>query len=178
MADPECSFCDNVAETECPTCHNLYCSEHGDDVCLRCMSPDSALPGVMLYRGSLLVLGVASILAVWLFIRPPEDPAQSAGDSPGPAPTSAFVATATPTAEGDRSSLTPTTAALPATATTQLSPATTPTPEGSTTYTIQPGDLLGTIAEDFDVSLDEILIANPEITDPGNIAPGQVIIIP
>jgi LysM repeat protein len=178
MADPECTFCDNPAESECPTCHNLYCGEHGADVCLRCMAPESALPGAILYRGSLLVLGVASILAVWLFIRPPEEHAQVRTDSPAPTSTSVFLNTATPTAEGDRATATATTAALPPTATVSLSPTPSPSPEGGQTYTVQPGDTLGLIAEDFGTDVQALLIANPEITDPENITVGQVIIIP
>src|SRR5690554_2857974 len=96
MAEPECQFCDKPAEHECPTCHNLFCEEHGDDVCLRCMAPEAAVPGVLLYRGSLVVLAVASFLAIFLFIRPPEDEAPAAS-GPEPTPTSAITATATPT---------------------------------------------------------------------------------
>ncbi|MCA9822385.1 MAG: LysM peptidoglycan-binding domain-containing protein [Dehalococcoidia bacterium] len=178
MADPECTFCDNPAESECPTCLNLYCSEHGDDVCLRCMAPESALPGAVLYRGSLLVLGVASILAIWLFIRPPEESAPMRSDSPAPTSTSIFQSTATPTAEGNRPTATPTQESLPATATTVLSPTASPTAETGGTYTVEPGDSLGLIADRFGTSVEALLIANPEITDPANINVGQVIIIP
>ena len=59
MADdqqiPSCHYCDNPAEAECPTCGRLYCSEHGEDVCLRCMSPESAAPSQAVYRGSILI---------------------------------------------------------------------------------------------------------------------------
>jgi nucleoid-associated protein YgaU len=176
MADPECTFCDKPAEHECPTCHNLYCSDHGDDICLRCASPEAALPGAVLYRGSLLVLGVASILAIWLFLRPPEENAPAVADRPVPAATSAFASTATPTAEGDRPSPTATQVVLPATPTPVVTPI--PTAPAVNTYTVESGDTLSLIAEDFGVSVEEILAANPDITDPESISPGQVIIIP
>jgi LysM repeat protein len=177
MADPECTFCDNPAESECPTCHNLYCSEHGQDVCLRCMAPESALPGAVLYRGSLLVLGVASILAIWLFLRPPEEQAHVQADSPAPTSTSVFASTATPTAEGERPTATPTTASLPPTPTEAASPAATATPAGGT-YTVKPGDTLSIIAQQFGTTVEALLIANPDITDPANINVDQVITIP
>lgn len=177
MAEPECTFCDRPAELECPTCHNLYCSEHGDDVCLRCMAPESALPGAVLYRGSLLVLGVASALAIWLFLSPPEDSAPATGEAPRPTATSMFSETATPTPEGERPSPTPATAELPATPTPVVSPTGEPTASGQT-YTVQPGDSLSLIADNFGTTVDAILAANPEITDPGSITAGQVIVIP
>lgn len=176
MADPECTFCGKPAEQECPTCHNLYCADHGDDICLRCASPEAALPGAVLYRGSLLVLGAASILAIWLFLRPPEETAPAAADRPLPNPTSVFVSTATPTAEGDRPSPTATEVILPATPTPVFTPA--PTEPVLNTYTVESGDTLGLIAEDFGTTVDEILAVNPDITDPESITPGQVIIIP
>lgn len=176
MTDPECTYCDKPAEHDCPTCHNLYCADHGDDVCLRCMSPEAALPGAALYRGSLVVLGVASVLAIWLFIRPPEDAAPAGADRPVPTPTSVFAATATATTEGDRPSPTATSPLLPATPTPDMTP--TPTQSPAQTYTVQPGDTLGLIALDFDTTVEAIIAANPEITDPGDIDIGQVIIIP
>lgn len=48
----------------------------------------------------------------------------------------------------------------------------------SSTYTVQPGDSMWIISQKQGVTLDEILAANPDITDPGNIYAGQVINIP
>jgi LysM repeat protein len=45
-------------------------------------------------------------------------------------------------------------------------------------YTVQPGDRLSTIAGRFGLTLDAVLAANPEITDPNSIVSGQVIRIP
>src|SRR5947199_8524101 len=46
------------------------------------------------------------------------------------------------------------------------------------TYIVQPGDTLSGIAERFGVSLSDLEAANPKITDPNAIFPGQVINIP
>lgn len=55
------------------------------------------------------------------------------------------------------------------------------TPEPSPTprlYRIKNGDTLGRIAQRFGVTVGDILAANPQITDPDQIIPGQVITIP
>jgi LysM repeat protein len=46
------------------------------------------------------------------------------------------------------------------------------------TYRIKPGDSLARIAKKFDTTVEEILAANPQITDPNNILVGQVILVP
>jgi spore coat assembly protein SafA len=46
------------------------------------------------------------------------------------------------------------------------------------TYVVQSGDTLSGIAERFGVSLSDLEEANPQITDPNVIFPGQVINIP
>jgi LysM repeat protein len=45
---------------------------------------------------------------------------------------------------------------------------------GGNQYTIQPGDTLWEIANDYDISVEEIIEANPGI-DPDNLQVGQVI---
>lgn len=45
-------------------------------------------------------------------------------------------------------------------------------------YTIEPGDTLGAIASRSGIDLGELLIANPDITDPDLVRPGQVLVIP
>jgi len=45
-------------------------------------------------------------------------------------------------------------------------------------YTVVPGDSLFTIANRFGVSLQALMAANPQITNPNLIFPGQVICIP
>jgi LysM repeat protein len=64
-----------------------------------------------------------------------------------------------------------------ATATPDASPTPEPTPE-QVVYTIKSGDTLFDISQQFQISVDVILGANPEVTDPGNLKIGQQIIIP
>jgi LysM repeat protein len=64
-----------------------------------------------------------------------------------------------------------------ATATPEASPTPEPTPE-QVVYTIKSGDTLFDISQQFQVSVDVILGANPEVTDPGNLKIGQQLIIP
>ena len=52
-----------------------------------------------------------------------------------------------------------------------------PTPS-VTVYIVQPGDTLFKIAQRFGTTVDAIVAANPEITDPNMIFPGQKILIP
>ncbi|MBC9783766.1 LysM peptidoglycan-binding domain-containing protein [Heliobacterium chlorum] len=52
-----------------------------------------------------------------------------------------------------------------------------PTPFGTLTYTVQPGDTLGKIARDYVTTVHNILLFN-RIPDPDFISPGQTIIIP
>jgi LysM repeat protein len=64
-----------------------------------------------------------------------------------------------------------------ATATPEASPTPEPTPE-QVIYTIKSGDTLFDISQQFQISVDVILGANPEVTDPGNLKIGQQLIIP
>jgi LysM repeat protein len=56
-------------------------------------------------------------------------------------------------------------------------PVPTPTPR-PTTYRIRPGDSLIAIAKRFGLTLDQLLHANPTITDPNSIQAGAVLVIP
>jgi LysM repeat protein len=47
-----------------------------------------------------------------------------------------------------------------------------------TLYTVRPGETLSSIARQFNLTVDVILRANPQITDPNLIFTGQVICIP
>ncbi|MCK6564796.1 MAG: hypothetical protein L6Q80_08605 [Dehalococcoidia bacterium] len=100
MAEPQCHYCDRPAEAECATCGRLYCAEHGEDVCLRCLAPESATPSAIAFRGSIAALILGSAVAAFLVISPPQskskaDPGRTIATS-----TPAVVATATPTRQG------------------------------------------------------------------------------
>ena len=59
-----------------------------------------------------------------------------------------------------------------------LVPLTTPLPSPTPfTYTVQKGDTMSTIAQQFGVSLDELQAANPEV-NPSAMSVGQVLKIP
>ncbi len=51
-------------------------------------------------------------------------------------------------------------------------------PPGSTQYTVQSGDSMFTIARRFGISLDALIRANPQIPNPNQIRPGQILCIP
>jgi LysM repeat protein len=179
-----CYYCDNSAEAECPTCGRLYCGEHGDDVCLRCMSPEAASPSAAVYRGSVLALVIASLITLFLIIRPPESRSATNLARDLPTATPAVNATATPTQRGGSSNSTPQpgtqvpSSVTPVSPTAAASPGTTATatPSGKT-YVMKQGDTLSAVAASFGVTIAELLAANPGL-DPNTIAVGTEIKIP
>lgn len=60
----------------------------------------------------------------------------------------------------------------------QSGPAPGPCPPGSTQYTVRPGDTMFFIARRFGISLNALIAANPQISNPNNIFPGQTLCIP
>lgn len=184
MADPVCYYCDRAAEAECPTCGRVFCPDHGDAVCLRCMAPESATPGALAYRGSLVALVIASLVVLYLVFRPPgssngqETLRTIATANPG------GVATATPTRQGGVATVAPTRTAPPATTPGAGTPSVAASPSpGATqapaaqTYTVKPGDTLGAIATQFNTTVAAILAANPSV-EAGSLQIGTVLKIP
>ena len=94
------------------------------------------------------------------------------GDSPPALP--AFLRSATETPE-------PTNTPQPPTATLEpsrtLEPSETPTPSGPLTYIVEEGDSLALIADQFEVSIEQLIAAN-NLVDPNNIGVGSQLIIP
>ncbi len=94
------------------------------------------------------------------------------GDSPPALP--AFLRSKTETPE-------PTSTPQPPTATLEPSltpePSETPTPEGPLTYVVEEGDSLDSIADQFGVTIDQLIAAN-NLVDPNNIGAGSQLIIP
>lgn len=94
------------------------------------------------------------------------------GDSPPALP--AFLRSDTETPE-------PTNTPQPPTATLEPSrtpePSETPTPSGPLTYVVEEGDSLASIADQFEVSIDQLIAAN-NLVDPNNIGVGSQLIIP
>ncbi len=174
MADPTCHYCGNPAEAQCPTCGRLYCPDHGEDVCLRCLAPESAVPATMAFRGALLTLVIGSIVTAFLVLRPPES--ETRADTPRIVATStpSFANTATPT---------PPRTAGPTTIVRTPLPSPSPSPEASPTiatpetYTVQAGDTLGAIAQRFGITLAALEAANPGV-NANTLGIGAVLIIP
>ncbi|HQW50469.1 MAG TPA: LysM domain-containing protein [Tepidiformaceae bacterium] len=187
MAETTCHYCSRPAEAECPTCGRLYCAAHGDDVCLRCLSPESAAPSALVYRGSLLTLVIATLVTVFLIARPPEKEAANGAIRQVPTSTAAVSATATPTPPGVRTpAASPTGAATPATPaaspTGQQTPASSPTTQASPTpgakvYTVKPGDTLSAIAAANGTTVDALIAANPGL-NPDTLQVGAEIRLP
>ncbi|HWQ16034.1 MAG TPA: LysM domain-containing protein [Roseiflexaceae bacterium] len=94
-----------------------------------------------------------------------------------PPPTAPPTATSEPT-EAPTATLEPTASPEPPTATLEP-PTATPEPAGARRYTVQSGDTLRSIAEQFGVSVPDLLRANqmtPEEAD--SLRPGQELVIP
>jgi LysM repeat protein len=175
MAGPTCYYCTRPATEECHTCGRLYCAEHGEDVCLRCLSPEAATPSPLIFRGALLALLVGTALTIFLVIRPPES--ASKADTPRPVPTStlASLATATPTPPGGNATRT-VAGTVSATPSGSASASVTATASGTQQYTVKSGDTLSRIAEQFDITQQQLIDANPGLTEVIQI--GQVLTIP
>jgi LysM repeat protein len=177
MAEPACHYCDRPAEEQCPTCGRLYCYEHGDDVCVRCLAPESATPGSLMYRGSLMALVLASLVAVFLFLRPPESKSAAGTVLVVATATVAQSPTATPTPQG-RTPTPGATAKSTANATAGASvTANAGTATTGKTYTVVSGDTLGGIAVAHGTTLEGLEAANPGIT-PDNLPIGTVLKLP
>ncbi|WP_322795091.1 LysM peptidoglycan-binding domain-containing protein [Tepidiforma sp.] len=185
MSETLCHYCERAAVADCPSCGRLYCEEHGGEVCLRCMAPETAVPSARVFRGSLAALGLVTLITAFLLIRPPS----SGGEAPLvrelPSPTPAVTATATPTPRGGQPSPTPqpgTPAATTAPGTATASPAASPTAQATPTpsarvYTVKSGDTLFQIALDNGTTVDAILAVNPGL-DPDTLTVGMEIRLP
>src|SRR3990170_2608103 len=80
----DCYACDQEATQRCSRCGNPYCRDHGDDpsqggqpFCADCLDPVNAAPSGAVFRASLFALLVASVLGLWLLVRPPSLPGES-----------------------------------------------------------------------------------------------------
>jgi len=177
MAEPTCHYCERPAEQECPTCGRLYCSMHGDNVCLRCMAPESAAPSATVYRGSLLALVAGTLVMLFLVVRPPAS--SGAGDTVRllPTATRAIGATATPTPQGGAAQQTPPPAATSAT-TPSASVTTTPAAGQPRSHTVASGDTLSGIAARYGVDVASIVELNPGLTADSTLEVGSVLQIP
>lgn len=178
----ECYACDQEATQRCDRCGNVYCPDHGDDpaatggqaYCADCLDPANATPSGVVFRASLIGLFVASVVALWLLIRPPSLPGESSG-AIQPLPI------ASPTALPTSSPPTPS-PGVPAEATPapQETPPPPPeTPPAAIQYTIQDGDTISSIAAANGISYLDLLEYNGlSEEDAQALVPGDVISIP
>ena len=123
----------------------------------------------------ILGLGVAAVILVpGLLNAPPGSsprPSFAAGASPSRSPLSSNIAVV-PTA-------TSTAIATPTSPTSPPDPTARPTPGASPVlYRIRSGDTLAKIARRNDITVAELLAANPQITNPDHVEVGQIIVIP
>ncbi len=166
-AEPRlCRYCERDATHACSRCGSACCDEHGRDLCQACLAPESALPSGTVFRGSLVALVVAALVAIWLLIKPPTLPgerrlAQAQGQNPAAVQPSRGRAGAN-------------NAAVPTPLPTE---AVNPTPAAARSYTVLSGDTLSGIANSFGSTVAEIEAANPGVT-PANLKAGQELIIP
>ena len=177
-----CYACANEAVEQCPRCANSFCDNHGSGLCARCEDPALTTPSANVFRFALLGLVFASVLALWLIVRPPDLPEGSSSivqplpteqvDSEpsaiGPTPTSPPVETSAPS---DGVSPTPETGETPA-----------PTPEateepGPLQYVVEPGDTWYGIADAFGIDADVLVAQNGRTLD-DILNAGETIVIP
>lgn len=181
----ECFRCDQPAVQECARCGALYCDDHGDTLCERCMDPFNALPSSRVYRGSLIALLIGTVFAVWLLVRPGDS---DAGVPPaglvGVIPSTTVVAAVTTTAVAEETGTPapPAPTETPPPAATEAPPPPTPT---TRTYTVVSGDTLTVIANrerppDVPVNdyLQQIYSANPGLGPSSVLSVGQTITLP
>ncbi len=118
----------------------------------------------LLLGGVAIVLLVVGLLLVIIWL------------TGGGIPSLPFLATDTPTATLTFTPLPPTDTP---TITLTPPPSETPTPSGPVTYLVETGDTLYSIAEQFGITIDQLLAYNPEIAaNPNSIGVGSQIIIP
>jgi nucleoid-associated protein YgaU len=159
--DITCYACANEATSQCPRCGRLYCDDHGEALCGSCLDPASAVPSATVYRGSILALLVAMVLAFWLLVLTPRG---SATEIPPELLRSSSTAIAGDVTATDTPAETPTPQSSPGPGGTSTPATGSPTPAGAGTprpgsptpaagapqqYIVQGGDTLSTIAARF-----------------------------
>lgn len=189
----KCYACDQEATESCARCGNSFCPSHGAGptdaaLCAACGDPRNATPSGAVFRTSLFALLIASVLALWLLVRPPGNPGQSRGIS-RPEPTVEAVSTpvgtvpASPTpalAPSGEAEPSPTASGAPA-ATTAPEPTAAPTPAPTEPplreYTVVEGDTWYSIAAEFDVDAAALAAANGRTLD-DFVVIGETLVIP
>lgn len=156
-----CAYCGQSSAILCRRCGRSYCPEHGDDLCVACLEPASAVPSARLYQTAAGAFLVAAVLGLWFLIAAPRLPGEAARTAQAAiaSQSHALIAAETPT---------------PVLA----FPSPFPTPDlGPHDYTIKAGDTLDAIAKYYGVTIPTLLQLNPQV-NPTRLQIGQVIHIP
>jgi hypothetical protein len=162
----ECYACEQAATMHCSRCGKGYCPAHGGELCGDCLNPLNAAPSNVVFRTSLFTLLIASVLAIWLLVRPPDLPSE-AGSAIRPQPTALG---STPGATKPPGFPTPVPEVTPTAA------AETPASD-RTEYTVVENDTWYGIADAFGVDAENLAAVNGLTLD-DFIIPGDVLIIP
>jgi LysM repeat protein len=165
----QCFACDRPAIAQCQRCGNHHCADHGAALCVSCTDPVQAAPSSATFRIALAGLLGASVLALWLLVRPPSVPGDSGNIIQQPDVTPGFTPALTPDTEGTPRP----TVSAGATSVPSGAPAATPTPavtaaptEGPTDapaqveYVTQEGDTWFGIAEAYGVDAANLAATN------------------
>lgn len=190
-----CYACDQEAARNCPRCGNFYCPAHGSEpesggLCSACADPVNAAPSSAVFRASLFALLIASVVALWLLVRPPALPGESPGVS-RPEPANIPAPTAGPTARPEASPATPAASSTPSNAaptpggtggvtpTPGATPIATPAPVETpvTEYTVLEDDTWYSIAAEFGVDAETLAAANGRTLD-DFVVIGETLVIP
>ena len=168
-----CYLCDNEASQRCPRCGNPFCGDHGEDLCADCLNPVNAAPSGAVFRASLLALLLGSVLALWLLVRPPGLPGDSAEiviPQASPQPTTPLAVSPTPTTPVAGATAEPTPTPAPTATPTEAPPA-------PIEYTVVDGDSWNLIADAYGIDA-ATLAAYNGLTLDDLLQPGQVLTIP
>ena len=179
-----CYACERQDTSPCSRCGKNYCPDHGADLCAACLDPVVAAPSSSTFRIALFALLGASVLALWLLLRPPDLPGDGGGVVLEPDATPDFTPGLTPDT-GETLTPTPTgsAAASPdgspeptATATPTPVPTVTPTP-APIEHVVAAGDTWSGIAGLFGVDVETLASTNGYSVD--DVLPlGITLIIP
>ena len=180
-----CYACERQDTSPCTRCGKNYCPDHGADLCAACLDPIVAAPSSSTFRIALFALLAASVLALWLLVRPPGlpgdgdgvvlEPDITPGFTPGLTPDTGESPTPTVTASPG-GSLTPTPIPDDQTPAPTREPTVTPTP-APIEHVVETGDTWNALAEQFGVDPSVLAESNGySITD---VLPlGITLIIP
>ncbi len=172
----QCYACERQDTSPCTRCGKTYCPEHGADLCSACLDPVVAAPSSSAFRIALFALLGASVLALWLLVRPPSLPGDTGGVVLEPDATPDFTPGLTPDT-GDTRTPTGTGAPQPTT-TSSPTPEPTPTPTAAPIeHLVVSGDTWSGVAELYGV--DEGTLASSNGYSVDDVLPlGITLIIP